>query len=42
MYIHVGTELCTVVETMYSYEMLFSVIGDPKFGEYKERASRHI
>ena len=25
----VGTELCAVVETMYSYKMLFSVIGDP-------------
>ena len=29
----VGTELCTVVETMYSYKMLFSVIGDPIFGK---------
>ena len=28
-----GTELCTVVETMYSYEVLFSVQGDCAFGE---------
>ena len=28
-----GTELCTVVETMYSYEVLFNVQGDSVFGE---------
>ena len=30
----IGTELCTVVETMYSYEILFSVTGDTVFGEF--------
>ena len=28
-----GTELCTVVEAMYSYEVLFGVQGDCAFGE---------
>ena len=28
-----GTELCTVVEAMYSYEVLFGIHGDPLFGE---------
>ena len=27
-----GTELCTVVETMFSYETLFEIQGDPVFG----------
>lgn len=27
-----GTELCTVVETMFSYETLFEIQGDPIFG----------
>ena len=27
-----GTELCTVVEAMYSWEILFSIQGDPIFG----------
>lgn len=27
-----GTELCTVVETMFSYETLFEIHGDPLFG----------
>ena len=27
-----GTELCTVVETMFSYEILFEILGDPIFG----------
>lgn len=27
-----GTELCTVVETMFSYETLFEIQGDPMFG----------
>ena len=27
-----GTELCTVVETMFSYETLFEIQGDPLFG----------
>ena len=30
---YIGTELCTVVETMYSYEVLFGVTGDTVFGE---------
>ena len=32
-----GTELCTVVEAMWSYEMLFSIQGDPKFAERAEK-----
>lgn len=28
-----GTELCTVVESMFSYETLFGIQGDPIFGE---------
>ena len=32
-----GAELCTVVETMFSFEMLFHVIGDPKFAERAEQ-----
>ena len=28
-----GTELCTVVEAMFSYETLFSIQGDPIFGK---------
>jgi DUF1680 family protein len=31
-----GTELCTVVEFMYSMEMLLSVLGDPRFGDRLE------
>ena len=27
-----GTELCAVVETMFSLEMIFAVTGDPMFG----------
>ena len=27
-----GTELCTVVESMFSYETLFQIQGDPIFG----------
>lgn len=27
-----GTELCTVVESMFSYETLFGIHGDPIFG----------
>ena len=27
-----GTELCTVVESMFSYETLFEIQGDPIFG----------
>jgi len=32
-----GTELCTVVEAMYSLELLTSVLGDPAFGDRLER-----
>ena len=32
-----GTELCSVVEFMYSLEHLFSVFGDPMFGDRLER-----
>ena len=29
---HTGTELCTVVEAMYSYEVLFGIFGVAEFG----------
>ena len=32
-----GTELCAVVETMHSLEILFSIFGDPAFGDRLER-----
>jgi hypothetical protein len=32
-----GTELCAVVETMYSLEHLISITGDPAFGDRLER-----
>ncbi|MDI9546306.1 MAG: glycoside hydrolase family 127 protein [Chloroflexota bacterium] len=32
-----GTELCAVVEYMYSLEWLLSVLGDPAFGDRLER-----
>ena len=32
-----GTELCAVVETMYSLEHLLTVTGDPAFGDRLER-----
>jgi len=34
-----GTELCSVVEFMYSLEQLFSVFGDPFFGDRLERVA---
>ena len=34
-----GTELCAVVEFMYSLEHLFSVFGDPWFGDRLERVA---
>ena len=34
-----GTELCAVVEFMYSLEHLFSVFGDPYFGDRLERVA---
>jgi hypothetical protein len=34
-----GTELCSVVEFMYSLEHLFSVFGDPFFGDRLERVA---
>lgn len=34
-----GTELCAVVEFMYSLEQLFSVFGDPYFGDRLERVT---
>lgn len=34
-----GTELCAVVEFMYSLEHLFSVFGEPVFGDRLERVS---
>jgi hypothetical protein len=34
-----GTELCAVVEFMYSLEHLFSVFGDPAFGDRLERVA---
>lgn len=32
-----GSELCGVVEAMYSYELLLSISGNPKWGDYLER-----
>ncbi|HZD04785.1 MAG TPA: beta-L-arabinofuranosidase domain-containing protein, partial [Longimicrobiales bacterium] len=34
-----GTELCSVVELMYSLEVLSSVFGDPAFGDRLERVA---
>jgi uncharacterized protein len=34
-----GTELCSVVEFMFSLEQLFSVFGDPVFGDRLERVA---
>ena len=34
-----GTELCAVVELMYSLEHLFSVFGDPRFADRLERVA---
>jgi hypothetical protein len=34
-----GTELCSVVELMYSLEILLSVFGDPVFGDRLERVA---
>jgi uncharacterized protein len=34
-----GTELCAVVEFMYSLETLFSVFGNPAFGDRLERVA---
>ena len=35
--IFIGTELCTVVEAMFSFETLFSIQGDPTFAERAEK-----
>jgi hypothetical protein len=32
-----GTELCTVVETMFSYGIIFSTLGDPVFADKVEQ-----
>ena len=32
-----GTELCTVVEAMFSYGIIFSTIGDPVFADKVEQ-----
>ena len=34
-----GTELCAVVEFLYSLEHLFAVFGDPRFGDRLERVA---
>ncbi len=31
-----GTELCSVVEQMYTYELLYAYTGDPKWAEHLE------
>lgn len=32
-----GSELCSVVEAMYSYEHLLAITGNPEWGDYLER-----
>eukprot|EP01110_Echinostelium_bisporum_P011512 TRINITY_DN5415_c0_g2_i1.p2 TRINITY_DN5415_c0_g2~~TRINITY_DN5415_c0_g2_i1.p2 ORF type:complete len:51 (+),score=4.52 TRINITY_DN5415_c0_g2_i1:45-197(+) len=32
-----GAELCTVVETMFSFETNYGIVGDPVFGDYIEK-----
>jgi len=32
-----GTELCAVVEGMFSFEQLLAILGDPRFGDRLER-----
>ena len=32
-----GTELCAIVEGMFSYEQLLAILGDPAFGDRLER-----
>jgi hypothetical protein len=34
-----GVELCTVVETMFSYEQAFAILGDPNIADRLERVS---
>lgn len=34
-----GTELCAVVEYMYSLELLTSILGDPRFGDRLEKVT---
>jgi DUF1680 family protein len=34
-----GTELCTVVEAMFSYEILESILGDPVLGDRLEKVA---
>ena len=34
-----GTELCAVVESMYSYEQLLAILGQPRFGDRLERVA---
>lgn len=34
-----GTELCTIVEAMFSYEILESILGDPMFGDRLEKVA---
>lgn len=34
-----GTELCAVVEGMYSYEQLLAILGQPRFGDRLERVA---
>jgi len=34
-----GTELCAVVEYMYSLELLTSILGDPRFGDRLEKVA---
>ena len=34
-----GTELCAVVEYMYSLEILTAILGDPKFGDRLEKVT---
>jgi hypothetical protein len=37
-----GTELCTVVEAMYSLEVLSAILGDPRLGDRLERMAFNV
>lgn len=36
IFFFIGSELCTVVETMFSFEIMFSILGERSFAERVE------